>query len=465
MLRKAGLITLLSGLLQACAVISSHDNAAQLHTEADRQQAGAATWRRGEEAERQARDRIQALVGRELTPESAIEIALLAHPEVQLAFETLEISRSELVEASTISNPVGIVGTRRPSGNFSAFFPDRNVSVGILQNVVDLIDLPIRRRIAGAELERARLEAAERIVAHAAQVNEAYIQYVAALSIDRLRQEAVTLARGTLELIRQEVEGEEDGEEALLEARTATVQVEAAALRASLEAESARARLAQLMGIAGTFDDWRLGGALPPLPDADPPAAALETSALERRLDVRAARRALATRLDAAGVRRRWRWLGALELGAFRESASGGTRFTGPNAVVELPLFDQRQAEILAADAEARAAARRLEATTLAARSEVRTHAAELATVRLLLANHNDSLVPTLVRLEGLAPAGSLGARRARMARIDAEEARVELLRDYWRAKAALARAAGDWQALPATITVQGPTLIGAGSP
>lgn len=449
-------------LLPACTLISSRDNASAAIAIAGKQQVGDARWRRDAEAEREAWQRVEELLRGDVTAAEAVDIALLANPEVQLAFEALEVSRAELVAASTPPNPVAIVGARQPGGNLSAFYPDRNVSVGVLQNVLALVNLPSRRRIANTELERARIEAADRIVALAAEVNEAYIQYAAALRIDELRREAGVNARAMLELLRQQSGDGADAQAVLLGERAAMVQVEAGALRSALDVSTARARLARLMGVAGRAEDWRLADGLPPLPATDPDPRELELQALEKRLDLAGARKAVEARLDAAGVQARWRWAGAVELGVFRESVSGGTRFTGPNALVELPLFDQRQAQILSTSAESRAAMRQLEAGFLEARAQIRTHAAELATTRALLTRYDQEVLPDLRRARELQDPSSFDARRTAAALLAAEEERVGLLRDYWRARGALSRAAGDWQPMPRWPTA---TQAGAAAP
>jgi cobalt-zinc-cadmium efflux system outer membrane protein len=184
------------------------------------------------------------------------------------------------------------------------------------------------------------------------------------------------------------------------------------------------------------------------MPDADPTQTVLE-SALEQRLDIRAAKAAISTRLRQLATTRRYRWLGSLELGVFRESVSGGTSFTGPNALVELPVFDQRQAQLLEADAQLRGAVRSLEALRLAARTELRTHAAELRTTRGLIEQYRGQLLPEQRRVERrlleARAEGRLETQRFRVSTFAAEEESVALLRDYWRARSALARSAGDW--------------------
>ena len=448
-LRLAPLALLAALGVAGCSTPSSRENAASAVSLVARQTAAPAPWRRDAQAEADAEARIRELLAGGLTAEESVAVCFLAHPEVQLAFESLEVSRSELVAAVTPPNPVAIVGTRRPGGNLSAFYPQRNVNVGVLQNVLALVNLPSRRRIATTELERARFEAADRLVGLAAEANEAFIAYVAARRVDALRQDAAMTARALLELLRQQLGADRGNELALLQERAGMTQVEGNALRSTLDLRTARARLAVALGLAGRFDDWDTADALPPPPGTDPEPLALELSALQNRLDLQAARKAVEARLDAAGVQARWRWLGAVELGAFRESASGGTRFTGPNAMIELPLFDQRQAQILSANAEGRAARRRLELQMLTARGEIRTHAAELAATRALLMRYEAELLPAYRRLRDEQGASSVEGRRAQLALLDVEEQHAGLLRDYWRARGALARAAGAWEAMP----------------
>lgn len=469
MLQGAVLVAAAS-LLSGCTIVSSQDNAAAATGIAARQlSSSSVSWRRDAGAEERAASAVRELLRNGVTAEESVAICFLAHPEVQLAFETLEVSRSEVVAASTLANPVAIVGTRQAGGNLSAFYPQRTVNVGVLQNMLALVNLPTRRRIATRELERARIEAADRLVALAADVNEAYISYVAARRIHALRIEEASTARGTLELLRQNVEADAaaEGELLLLQERTAMLQVESSGLRSELDLRTARARLAQAMGIAGREEGWEAEELLPPPPATDPDPRLLEVSALENRLDLQAARKAVEARLDGAGVQLRWRWLGAVEAGAFREGVSGGTSFVGPNAMIELPLFDQRQAQILAANAESRAAARRLESQLLVARGEIRTHGAELAATRQLLMRYESDLLPAFRRMRDVAGPASIDGRRATLAALNAEEERVGLLRDYWRARGALARAAGAWEAMPDWPKVEqaGASRSGAATP
>ncbi len=461
---RLALVSVLAGcLLAGCATPSSRENVAAVAAQVAVQTPAAFKWRRSAADDARVQADIAPLVDGGITGPEAIAIAFLASPDLQLQLERVEVSRAELVAAATLPNPALIVGSRAPGGNLAAFYAERTVNVGVLQNVLALLSGPSRRRIARSELLRARLDVADQIVALAAGVNEAYLEYVAARQIVSVRERSAAAATAALDTVIVNVANHKLNTPAdLVLERNAVFGIQSALDRAKLDVASTRARLAQVMGLAGLRDDWQVTEVLPPLPAADPANDELEAQALRQRLDLRAAREAVATRLEALRTQQRFRWLGGLELGLFREGNSSAIHFTGPNAVVELPLFDQRQSQLLLADAQLRGALRTTESLVLAARTQLRTHQAELTATRSLVERYRDEVLPRQQWLltYGFVTSdpGDLGRLHLRISNLAAEEQALGYLRDYWRARAALARAAGDWLGLvawPAPLDVQ----------
>jgi len=109
---------------------------------------------------------------------------------------------------------------------------------------------------------------------------------------------------------------------------------------------------------------------------------------------------------------------------------------------------------LLLADAQLRGALRTTESLVLTARTQLRTHQAELTATRSLVERYRDEVLPRQQWLltYGFATSdpGDLGRLHLRISNLAAEEQGLGYLRDYWRARAALARAAGDWQGLAA---------------
>lgn len=409
-------------------------------------------WRLDAEADARARQQVEALLVDGLTLQAAIAVAFLASPDLQIALEELEITRGELVAAATGSNPVFIVGSRTPNGDLSDFYPGRSVSIGVLQSFMDLLKIPSRRKAAQLDLERARHEAADEAVTIAAHVAQAWIDYAAALQVQGLRDRAVAVHEALYgNLQARQGDNPDITNEVLEQQMLGLLDRRADAVRARLDTAKAREQLGQQLGLTGWRDDWTVSQPLPGLPASDPDPVAGEAAAMTRRLDILAGTRAVEARLKVLSHQRRFRWLNQLDLGLFHDEATGGTSFTGPSAVVEVPLLDQRKAALLSADSRLRTEMRTLEATRLTARSEIRTRAAEMAAARELL-EQVEQQIPSDQPLGQTDPAGGDPDDYTRFARqidqLSSEEARVVLLRDYWRARSAMALAVANWGAL-----------------
>ncbi|MFO7325303.1 MAG: TolC family protein [Pseudomonadota bacterium] len=442
-----GLLLLAGG----CAVPSARDNATAASGLVGPTVPAPLVWRRDPEADREARERAAELLEGGLTLREAIAVAFLASPSLQVAFEELEISRAELVAATRPANPYVVLGSREPGGDLAAYYPERTISVGVLQNVMSLLMIPGRRAAAQRNLERVRFEVAQQAAEHATLVAEAWYRYSAALRLVELHELGVNAARSGLDALTIAVaNGEADSDDVDV-SRVELFRMESDLERARLEAVDERARLATLLGIAGWRDDWQIAGNLPGLPASDPDAAAVEAAAVRGRFDLQAAQKLVEMRLRELSTQRRFRWLNEFEIGLFRDKAIGDTPFTGPTVAFDVPLFDQRQAQLLQADAALRSATRNLEAAVLEARQQIRRHAQVVASMRRLIEHYERDILPHHQRMVAQLGAGrpDEGPRvNARLGLLEAQREHLQLLRDYWVARSALAHAAGDWLAL-----------------
>lgn len=432
-----------------CAVPSRRENVDATAGYIAGQVSAPLEWRLDSKSDGEARTRVDAMLADGLSLQEAIRVSFLASPDLQLALERLEISRAEFVAAATAPNPVAVVGSRRPNGDLAAFYPDRTISIGVLQNVIALLAIPERRGIARRDLERARYQAASDAVQLAAEVAQAWIDYSAALQLQALGERAVSIYE--LSYRNLQAKGDEVEAGTLEEERRGLLVRRGDAIRARLDAARAREHLGEKLGITGWRDDWGLQGSLPALPAADPDPVLEERAAMDRRLDLLAASKAVEARLRVLSHQRHFRWLNQLDIGMFRDQVVGGTSFTGPNAAIELPLFDQRQSQLLTADSELRSELRRAEAARLAARGEIRIAAAELAAARQVVEQIEREIQPSQRQQQSDAAGGDPDETNRLVLQLDVvatDESRVKTLRDYWRARSTLALAAGNWIAL-----------------
>ncbi len=208
--------------------------------------------------------------------------------------------------------------------------------------------------------------------------------------------------------------------------------------------QTARGQLAQQLGLwqADELQALRLPDDLPALPEEAPRAGSTEVEALATRLDLRAAIAARSRSLAQIGVANGERWLqgAALGLKQARETAPEETkRKRGVELEWALPLLDRGEARVAAAQARAEQAAWELQAMAQSVRAQVRDADSALQHAWDRARHHQQRLLPLqqqisdemLLRWNGMFE-GPFELLQDAQARLAAERAASEALRDYW---------------------------------
>lgn len=91
---------------------------------------------------------VNALLLDGITAYEAVRIALLNNKAFQSQFQDIGVSRSELVKSALFTNPSLSFSARALEGGGRA-----NLSFGLAQELVDLWQIPVRKRIAKDKLE------------------------------------------------------------------------------------------------------------------------------------------------------------------------------------------------------------------------------------------------------------------------------------------------------------------------
>ena len=116
-------------------------------------------WEQGTMEDAQVADVVNKLLKDGLTRERAIEIALVNNRSLQATYEDLDVSQAEMVQAGLLKNPSLSFGLGFPLNPMSAL----ELEGSIVQEFLDLLTLPLRKKIA-----RERFNAAILRVAHQA---------------------------------------------------------------------------------------------------------------------------------------------------------------------------------------------------------------------------------------------------------------------------------------------------------
>jgi cobalt-zinc-cadmium efflux system outer membrane protein len=452
------------GLLMGCASVAperGHDRVASLVE----QRTGRKTrWEKGPPDDAAVADWVRSTTAAGLTRARAVEIALVNSPELAVLYEELGISQADMVQAGLLKNPsVGAeIGLPITDKGFS------ELRFSLVQDFLDLFVLPLRKEIARQQFEADTLRVAHRALEVAAEAEKGFVTVQASSELLAYRRTVLAAAQNAAELSDKQFEA---GNISPLDHATELASYEQAKLdhaREQMELLEARERLNRLLGLWGASTTWQLAETLPPLPAAEPTVEHLEAVAIRRRLDVASARTEVALLAKAVGLARSTRLIGRLEVGVDAHRDPDGPRVIGPNLVIELPIFDQRQATIARLEAQRRQQERRLAGLAIEARSEVRLADARLRAAWQMAVHYRDHLVPlrkevldqSLLHYNGMF-ISLYQLLAAKQAEVDARRGYIEAARDYWMARAELARALGG--AIPAAAP--SPGTAGASPP
>lgn len=393
-----------------------------------------------------ARRTVQALLKRPLTAERAAQIALLNNPSLQATIEDIGISRADLRDAGLLKNP-SLAGSAR--------FPDRpptgaNLEGELAQDFLELLLLPLRKRMAAAQFQQTKLRVADEVLKLIAETKSAFYEVQAQQQLAGRMKLILETNRAAVELAQKQHEAGNINDLELANQQASYSQARLELALADAEIRARREKLNRLMGAWGADTDWQVSGDLPPVPADDLPLRGLESLAVEQRLDLAAAHAELSSVVQALGLTKTYRFLGALEVGINSEREPDRTVVTGPTLRLELPIFNLGQARVARARAQLRQAERRFEALAVDIRSEVRELRDRLIAKRDVARFYHDELLPERIRIVNLTQlhynamfTGAFELLAAKQNELNAERGYVEAARDYWTARAELERAVG----------------------
>ena len=403
-------------------------------------------WNQGSAEDEQVARAIEDLIKKELSVDAAVQIALLNNQQLQATYEDLGITQADVVEAGLLENPVFFGQARFPDKSPSM----TNLEFEVTQNFLNILMLPARKKLAAMQFEEVKLRVADEVLKLADDVRAAYYQTLGASQIKQMRQHIAEAAGASYEMARRiHAAGNisdlnlasEQGhyEQARMDyAESTTIVVET------------REQLIRLMGLWGAQTKWKVPGMLPDVPAEEIALEHLESLAIKNRLDLASARQEVEVLAQALGVTLDWRWIGKADVGISTERDPDGQWVTGPSLTLELPIFNQRQADIARLEARLRQGQKRLAAQAVNIRSEVRSLRSRLMMQRHLVEHYKKVMIPLQERIVNLTLqeynymlTGVFDLLIAKQKEFDNYQKYIETVRDYWITRAQIQRVVG----------------------
>jgi cobalt-zinc-cadmium efflux system outer membrane protein len=405
---------------------------------------------------------VSNLLGRPLTAQTAAQIALLNSRRVRATLEELNLSQADLLEASLPSNPTLSSSVRWPRGGGG-----NNSEFGLAADVLNLLLLPLRQRLAIHEYEAAKGRVSHELLEVVFETKEAFYELQAAQQLlDRLKT-AAEVNQVSGDVARRLREAGNINELELLQEQTSAQQSAVDITRATGEIAAAREKVNRVLSLTTSQGRvWRFSEKLPTMPKAEPSLSFLEAAAVANRQDLAAEAETVIALEQGYSLTRKMRYFPVLNIGVDTEREVDGERVTGPALEVELPIFNQGQGRLMKATAEMAKARASRDALELEVRSDVRGALQRVQFARQLHQQTSGTLLPqrqrilaeTLLQYNAM-QASNFQLLQAKAAEIEAQRAAIEALRDYWVARAELEKAAGG-SLKPVTTTMGGKSPV-----
>jgi len=413
---------------------------------------GQVAWKDG--ADGAVEERVRELLASELTPDAAVQLALLNSPALLATYERLGIAQADLVQAGLLPNPVIHASVR-----FAVSGPGPGAELSLLQDVIGMLVIPLRKRVAAAEFEVAKLEVAQTVIDLVTDVKAAFYALQGAQQMVELRRIVAETTQLSADIARRQHEAGNVTDLDLANEQTLAAQAKIDLAQAEAEALAGREELNALLGLWGQRTGWKIAARLPTLPEEEVPRERMESLAVKQRLDLAAAREAVEVRERSLGLTRVTALFMDGAFGADAEKEPGGTWAVGPAIEFAAPLFDQGQAAVGRVQAELRERQRRFAALAIRIRSQVRRARTRMYAARDRTAYFEKVVLPLRHRVVeqsqlhyNAMQIGAFQLLQAKREEIEAGRAYVETLTDYWLARTELERAVGGELPLPAGI-------------
>lgn len=403
-------------------------------------------WNQGSTADEQVARAIEELLKQELSVDAAVQIALLNNQNLQATYEDLGITQADVVEAGLLENPVFFGQARFPDKSPSM----TNLEFEVTQNFLNILMLPARKKLAAMQFEEVKLRVADEVLKLAAEVRAAYYRAIGASQIEQMRQHIAEAGEASYEMARRMHTAGNTSDLNLASEQGHYEQARMDYAQSTTLVVEFREQLIRLMGLWGAQAELKLAHQLPDVPAREITMDHLESLAIKNRLDLASARQEVEVLAQALGITLDWRWIGKADVGVSTERDPDGQWVTGPSLTLELPIFNQRQADIAKLEAQLRQGQKRLAAQAVNIRSEVRSLRSRLMMQRHLAEHYKKVIIPLQERIVHLTLqeynymlAGVFDLLIARQNELDTYQKYIETVRDYWITRAQIQRVVG----------------------
>ncbi len=377
-------------LLSSCGKVCVETEYTDMQSQAHCRTGHCFTWDRSCESHTAIHSQTLQALRTDLSEEQAVKLALSNNPELQAQIEELGLAKAALVQAGLLTNPSLSIDWRLPSGKSS-------VESSLLFAATDLWQLPIRKQLAARKQAAAHSHLLAHILRTAAMAKYAYYERQHAQAKLEVMEQLTDDVRAIKERVayRKEFGFTTDLDIAMADS------LYGHQLNMLLTAERmnkmSNLELRKAIGLTDRYPAVAIMTPFSPPTYTPPSPDQLIARALRCNPEIQALEREL-WRAEAGIRLAKSRVIRDLGLGIAQEKSPGEANGFGPSLAIQIPIFDQNQAQIARAQFLYRQKCKLLAAKKIAISTLLRETLTLYATTQKQLKIYREQIIPALER-------------------------------------------------------------------
>ncbi len=278
---------------------------------------------------------MEGLLQKELTDDFAVQIALLNNRNLQSVYENLGIAKAQLAQAGLLRNPIFSFSYR--------FSTKANVTdlidMSLIQNFLEILLIPLKKRMARAELEATKAMVTTQILDVIAETKIAFYTLQAAERTWYLKKQILLATELSYEAAQRLFKAGNIKDLEVSMERSLYEQAKLEVASWEITFLEAREKLNILMGLWGHQIDWKISRALPTIPSEEDEYHNIENNAIANSIDLKVSYKDLLATASRFGIDTSKLVFPQLDVGISTER-DDGIWYVGPAFNIAIPLFD-----------------------------------------------------------------------------------------------------------------------------
>lgn len=289
----------------------------------------------------------EELLQKELTGDLAVQIALLNNRNLQAVYESLGIAKAQLAQAGLLKNPIF---------SFSYRFSTQSavtdlIDIGLFQNFLEVLLIPLKKRMALAELEATKAMVTTQVLDVIAETKIAFYTLQAQEQMWNLKKQILLATELSYEAAQKIFKAGNIKDLQVSMERSLYEQAKLEVASREIAVLEAKEKLNILMGLWGHQIDWKVASELPLIPAEEDDFKNIENDAVMSSIDLKVAYKGLLATAAGFGIDTTKLVFPQLDVGVSSER-DDSVWYVGPAFSLAIPLFDFGQANSAKAQAK-----------------------------------------------------------------------------------------------------------------